>query len=308
MSLDNLRKFIELSVGHPKNIKKMPNETDAILGNKRRAIGLRSTWWKKLSKEQQVDYLKVHKKSKKHKEAKPTENSKKYKIREKTAELEIREIKERTARLAHNKKQSKPATLLKNTDNGPLSTFEIGKSYKQTYENGEGSKFTPTKRLKNGNWSGIGHDMKANGREFKERQVTVSHPPIPSWKEMPATRLKNSDSGPEAGKYSTRVGSYSLGKGEVGKDIGTPTVVSHPTVKHAMRHLNEQIKNNAGGGVGKGGTYHIIYPSGRAVPLHTAYKETFGEEPTGGDNREYRYPRLKTKKPHQTPIPGGRRR
>jgi hypothetical protein len=66
-----------------------------------------------------------------------------------------------------------------------LTTFEIGKTYYQEFDNGDRVYFVPTERCKNGNWKGTTYDHYVGRRKpSKPKQVTgIWHPPLPTWKE-----------------------------------------------------------------------------------------------------------------------------
>jgi hypothetical protein len=61
--------------------------------------------------------------------------------------------------------------------------FEIGKTYKQTFANGDECYFTPHYRLKNGNWRGMAWDKPIGKKARKGKTAVVFDPPIPAWRE-----------------------------------------------------------------------------------------------------------------------------
>jgi hypothetical protein len=68
--------------------------------------------------------------------------------------------------------------------------FEIGTEYVLTYSDGVRDYFTPTERLKNGNWRGlVAHQLPGHKRRPAKQKV-VFHPPSYGWQKAEGTHVR----------------------------------------------------------------------------------------------------------------------
>lgn len=75
------------------------------------------------------------------------------------------------------------------------------------------------------------------------------------------------------GGWQTRLGFYSFGAGEVGKENRAPIYESHADAPAAMKALNSHISE------GKAQTYVVVSPKGEHLPMNTVYRQHYGADP-----------------------------
>ena len=100
---------------------------------------------------------------------------------------------------------------------------------------------------------------------------------------------------PPKGVYKVRIHAYSLKKDEIGKPVEREVIIrEHASAKAALIDIEQAIVNDEGRqNPAENGTYHIVMPDGRQLPMVAAYREVFGEEPKRKASGEYSFPRLK---------------
>jgi len=97
--------------------------------------------------------------------------------------------------------------------------------------------------------------------------------------------------------FGVEIKPFSLKAGKVGTPIDRPPITrEHETAEEAMLDLMDVIDSNREERPGEYNTYLVVMDDGRKMPLNSAYKETFGEEPGIGKTVLCVYPRLKEKK------------